>query len=62
MPAQEAGGYSVKGAYPDVGRRGTDQSGAAFDKFAGGLLGEGDRQNLVGARAALFDKPGDPVD
>jgi hypothetical protein len=53
----------VDGLDPEVGRPGrAEQPEEPLAHLAGGLVGEGDGQDVPGEDALLLHQPGDPVD
>ena len=57
--AQHARAQGVEGAAPHALRFVTEELGDARPHLAGRLVGERDRQDLVGRHAAITDEPGD---
>ena len=61
LAAQDAGAHRVEGRDPHDARHRADEGADAAAHLAGGLVGEGDGEDLVGAHAAHADEVGDAV-
>ena len=61
LAAQEPRAHAVEGADPHGARDGPDEALDALLHLAGGLVGEGDGEDLVGLHVVRLDQVGDAV-
>jgi len=61
VDAEDAGAGAVEGAEGHAFGGLANESGDAVAEFAGGFLGKGDAEDLVGSDALFLDEPGDAV-